>query len=98
MRAALGVDPADTVAFGDGRNDVEMFAWAARSVAMGQAGPELRAVASELSTPVEGGRALGRFRLLGFPVHVDLSFVIFVGVLGLSQGLQVDQLVVWIVL
>jgi hydroxymethylpyrimidine pyrophosphatase-like HAD family hydrolase len=53
IRAALGVDPACTVAVGDGRNDVEMFAWAARSVAMGQSGPELLAVATEVTGPVE---------------------------------------------
>ncbi len=34
---ALGIDPADALAVGDGRNDLEMFAWAGRSVAMGQA-------------------------------------------------------------
>lgn len=33
----LGIDPADALAVGDGRNDLEMFAWAGRSVAMGQA-------------------------------------------------------------
>lgn len=33
----LGVDAADALAVGDGRNDLEMFAWAGRSVAMGQA-------------------------------------------------------------
>ncbi|MDF1604627.1 HAD family hydrolase [Nocardioides sp. YIM 152315] len=33
----LGVDVADTLAVGDGRNDLEMFEWAGRSVAMGQA-------------------------------------------------------------
>jgi hydroxymethylpyrimidine pyrophosphatase-like HAD family hydrolase len=53
VRRALGVDPARTVAVGDGRNDVEMFEWAARAVAMGQAGPELRAVATEVTGPVE---------------------------------------------
>lgn len=53
VRAALGVDHRLTVAVGDGRNDVEMLAWAARGVAMGQAGPELLAVASELTGPVE---------------------------------------------
>jgi hydroxymethylpyrimidine pyrophosphatase-like HAD family hydrolase len=53
VRASLGVDPARTVAVGDGRNDVEMFGWAARSVAMGQAGPELLAVATESTAPVE---------------------------------------------
>ncbi|MBZ5739387.1 HAD family hydrolase [Nocardioides mangrovi] len=34
---ALGIDPADALAVGDGRNDLEMFEWAGRSVAMGQA-------------------------------------------------------------
>lgn len=33
----LGIDAADTLAVGDGRNDIEMFEWAGRSVAMGQA-------------------------------------------------------------
>ena len=41
------------MAVGDGRNDVEMLQWAARSVAMGQAGPELLAVAGEVTGPVE---------------------------------------------
>ena len=53
VRVALGVEKALTVAVGDGRNDVEMFEWAARAVAMGQAGPELLAVASETTAPVE---------------------------------------------
>jgi hydroxymethylpyrimidine pyrophosphatase-like HAD family hydrolase len=53
VRAALGVDPARTVAVGDGRNDVEMFEWAARAVAMGQSGPELLAVSTETTAPVE---------------------------------------------
>jgi hydroxymethylpyrimidine pyrophosphatase-like HAD family hydrolase len=41
------------VAVGDGRNDVEMFEWAARAVAMGQSGPELLAVSTETTAPVE---------------------------------------------
>jgi hydroxymethylpyrimidine pyrophosphatase-like HAD family hydrolase len=53
VRAALGIDRARTVAVGDGRNDIEMFEWAARAVAMGQAGPELCAVSTELTGPVE---------------------------------------------
>ena len=43
------------MAVGDGRNDVEMLQWAARSVAMGQSGPELLAVAGEVTGPVEEG-------------------------------------------
>ena len=33
----LGVDAADVLAIGDGRNDIEMLRWAGRGVAMGQA-------------------------------------------------------------
>ena len=33
----LGVDAADVLAIGDGRNDIEMLEWAGRGVAMGQA-------------------------------------------------------------
>ena len=33
----LGVDAADVLAIGDGRNDIEMLQWAGRGVAMGQA-------------------------------------------------------------
>src|ERR687885_1414851 len=51
-----------------------------------------------MSTDVQGGRPLGRFRVLGFPVHVDLTFVLFVGFLGFAQGLAVDELVVWVLL
>jgi hydroxymethylpyrimidine pyrophosphatase-like HAD family hydrolase len=53
VRVSLGVDRSRTVAVGDGRNDIEMFEWAARAVAMGQAGPELRAVSTELTGAVE---------------------------------------------
>ena len=53
VRAALGIDRSRTVAVGDGRNDVEMLQWAARAVAMGQSGPELLAVADEVTGPVE---------------------------------------------
>ena len=40
-----------------------------------------------MSTDVQGGRPLARFRVLGFPVHIDLTFVLFVGFLGFSPGL-----------
>ena len=55
----LGVDAADVLAIGDGRNDIEMLTWAGRGVAMGQ-GPEVvRAAADHVTAPVrEDGAAL----------------------------------------
>ncbi|WP_323959954.1 Cof-type HAD-IIB family hydrolase [Arthrobacter sp. JZ12] len=52
VRRRLGIDPSDTVAIGDGRNDMEMLSWAARGVAMGQAPEEVLAVASEVTASV----------------------------------------------
>jgi hydroxymethylpyrimidine pyrophosphatase-like HAD family hydrolase len=52
IRARLGVDRDATVAIGDGRNDLEMFAWAGWAVAMGQAVPEVRAAADEVAPSV----------------------------------------------
>lgn len=49
VRERLGVDRGDTVAIGDGRNDVEMLRWAARGVAMGHADEVTRAAADEVT-------------------------------------------------
>ena len=49
----LDVPATETLAVGDGRNDLEMFAWAGRSVAMGQAAPEVLAAATDVTEPVE---------------------------------------------
>ncbi len=49
----LGIPAASTVAVGDGRNDLEMFAWAGRSVAMGQSVPQVLAAADEVAPGVE---------------------------------------------
>ncbi|MFD9430684.1 HAD family hydrolase [Streptomyces sp. NPDC060002] len=46
----LGLKAADTIAFGDMPNDIPMFAWASRSVAMANAHEELKAVADEVTT------------------------------------------------
>ncbi|WP_181791169.1 HAD family hydrolase, partial [Streptomyces phytophilus] len=43
----LGVRGAETIAFGDMPNDIPMFRWAGRGVAMAGAHPELVAVADE---------------------------------------------------
>ena len=46
LRAArLGIEPANVLAIGDQRNDVELIRWAGIGVAMGNAVPELKAVA-----------------------------------------------------
>jgi HAD superfamily hydrolase (TIGR01484 family) len=52
LRAQWDVDPADTLAVGDGNNDVEMLTWAAHGVAMGQANAAVRAAADEVCPPV----------------------------------------------
>ena len=49
MVRSLGVDPADVLAVGDGRNDVEMLTWAGRGVAMGQAPVEVQQIADAVT-------------------------------------------------
>ncbi|MFF4040723.1 HAD family hydrolase [Streptomyces sp. NPDC001816] len=62
----LGLKAADTIAFGDMPNDVPMFAWSSRGVAMANAHEELRAVADEVTASnEEDGIAVVLERLLG---------------------------------
>ncbi|MGH3662436.1 MAG: HAD family hydrolase [Micromonosporaceae bacterium] len=49
----LEVEASDVLVIGDGGNDLSMFAWAGRSVAMGQAPPEVQAAADEVTASVE---------------------------------------------
>jgi hydroxymethylpyrimidine pyrophosphatase-like HAD family hydrolase len=49
LAAEWGISAADTVAFGDMPNDLEMLQWAGMSVAMGNAHPEVMAVAREIA-------------------------------------------------
>ena len=52
------VDAADVACFGDMPNDREMIAWAGWGVAMGNAHPELKAIANEVTgTNAEDGVA-----------------------------------------
>lgn len=54
----LGVDRADVLAIGDGRNDSEMLAWAGRGVAIGDAPQVVKAAAADITgTFAEGGAA-----------------------------------------
>ena len=48
----LGLTSADALAVGDGRNDLEMFEWAHRGVAMGQAVEEVIAAADDVTGSV----------------------------------------------
>lgn len=52
VRRRLQVPPELTVAVGDGRNDLEMLAWAARGVAMGNAAEVVRDAAREVTGDV----------------------------------------------
>ena len=62
----LGIDAADTLAVGDGRNDLEMFEWAGRSVAMGQAIQEVLDAADDVTGSVyEDGLATELSRWFG---------------------------------
>ena len=49
----LGLDAGDTVAFGNGYNDVQMVAWAGLGVAVGDAVPEVLEVADLVAPPFE---------------------------------------------
>lgn len=53
LRARRGFDIEQTIAVGDGRNDIEMLGWAHRGVAMGQAPDEVKAVADEITGGVD---------------------------------------------
>ncbi|WP_110207692.1 HAD family hydrolase [Nocardioides daejeonensis] len=53
VASELGIEAADALAIGDGRNDLEMFDWAGRSVAMGQAVPEVLAAADHVTLAVD---------------------------------------------
>ncbi len=56
VAAGFGLSADDVLAIGDGRNDVEMLAWAGRGVAVGDAEVEVQAVADHVTgTFAEGG-------------------------------------------
>jgi hydroxymethylpyrimidine pyrophosphatase-like HAD family hydrolase len=66
LAADLGVDPSGVLAVGDGENDLPLFEWAGRSVAMGQAPPTVRAGADEVTESVtHDGAALVLERWFG---------------------------------
>lgn len=64
VRRKLQVEPSNTVAVGDQRNDLEMLEWAARGVAMGQAPDEVKEAADEVTGPIESDGAADVLRSL----------------------------------
>ncbi|MCC2594556.1 Cof-type HAD-IIB family hydrolase [Tessaracoccus sp. OS52] len=58
----LGLLPADVLAIGDGRNDIEMLTWAGRGVAMGDAVDDVRAAADHVTGTFESNGALTELR------------------------------------
>jgi len=61
----LGIESADTLAFGDMPNDLSMLRWAGRSVVVANAHPEARAAADEITLAnLEDGVAVYLERLL----------------------------------
>lgn len=53
LAANLGVDRRETIAFGNGYNDVQMLEWSGLAVAIGGAVPQILAVADVVARPVE---------------------------------------------
>lgn len=55
VAADLGVEAADVLALGDGRNDIEMLTWAGRGVALGDAPQEVQEIADDVTGLFEEG-------------------------------------------
>ena len=65
-RASSASTPADVLAIGDGRNDIEMLRWAGRGVAMGQAVEEVHEAADAVTgTVYDDGAAVELDRWFG---------------------------------
>lgn len=64
LRAQLDIDPALTVAIGDGGNDVAMLGWAGRGVAMGHAEAAVIAAADEVTLSITDDGAVPVLRSL----------------------------------
>ena len=62
VAADLGVRREDVLAFGDGRNDIEMLRWAGRGVAIGDAPPEVQAAADAVTDRFEDGGPVAELR------------------------------------
>lgn len=64
----MGFTPAETIAFGDMPNDLPLLGWAGYGVAMGNAHPDLMAIADEVApSHEEDGVAVVLERLFAHP-------------------------------
>lgn len=64
IRERLGVPSGQTVAVGDGANDLSMLAWAARGVAMGHSSAVVHAAADEVTGAIDEQGAVAVLRSL----------------------------------
>ena len=62
VAAGVGVTAGDVLAFGDGRNDIEMLRWAGRGVAMGDAPDEVKAAADDVTKAINDGGPAAELR------------------------------------
>jgi HAD superfamily hydrolase (TIGR01484 family) len=62
VATGFGVPAADVLAFGDGRNDIEMLRWAGRGVAMGDAPDEVKAAADDVTKTIDDGGPAAELR------------------------------------
>ena len=62
VATGLDISAADVLAFGDGRNDIEMLRWAGRGVAIGDAPPEVREAADDVGPPFHEGGLVAELR------------------------------------
>ena len=75
----LGVSAADVLAFGDGRNDIEMLRWAGRGLAIGDAPDEVQGGGRRRHRPVHRRRprrsscAAGSSRCIASGPHVSIG-------------------------
>lgn len=75
LRAVIdhyGFKQEETIAFGDGMNDLRMIEWAGTGVAMGNAEPEVKAAADYVTTPVWDGGIKNALLRLGILSGEDL--------------------------
>ncbi len=62
VAARIGVAQADVLAIGDGRNDIEMIAWAGRGVALGDAVEEVARAADHVTGTFAAGGTVTELR------------------------------------